>query len=366
MKKTFLTVALAALASLPAPAVRPLSAADSPLAPAGPAVRLGYFIGGRTSLFGRAFADGSFEREGVRVELTTRWLRGPLAILPLSLEKVAALEKDGRFGKMKGSEIIDLVSAGELDGGLVGEASFIKAAIAGKPVVAVALLGHDVKDAPGHGIVLRKGIVIKSPADFRGLKLISRRAGPADALFLREFLRQEGVPERDVKITDQVDDDRIEPMLKKREADGGYLHLMLISHLLESGEVYVYRPMNWVNPETSLALLVFRRDFLEAHRGLAVKVAEGYMKRIAYERAIPHDRREKTRRAGKTGLMELDSGGMSLPVYDYPPKVRTVLLDEMQELMKVHGLLKGTTDLSGFVDAGVVDEALRALPGTGK
>ncbi|MBI4802421.1 MAG: hypothetical protein HY796_07855, partial [Elusimicrobia bacterium] len=38
-------------------------------------VKLGYFIGGRTTLFGRAFADGYFDKEGVRVELITRRLR---------------------------------------------------------------------------------------------------------------------------------------------------------------------------------------------------------------------------------------------------------------------------------------------------
>jgi ABC-type nitrate/sulfonate/bicarbonate transport system substrate-binding protein len=338
---------------------RPAAAADR----ADGTVRLGYFIGGRTILFGRAFADGAFEREGVKIELTTRRLRGGLVKVPRDLKKVAGLEKDGRYGKMKGGEILALMAAGELDGGLVGEASFIEAAQAGQPVVAVALLGHDRKDEPGHAIVLRKGVVISSAAGFAGLTMITRRAGPGDALFFREFLRKEGVPESSVKIIDQVDDDQIEPMLKDGRADGGYLHLMLISHLLESGGVYVYRPMNWLNAEVSQALLVFRRDFLEKRRSDVLKIVAAYAKRVAYENALPGPALEGTYRRGKTGLMKLDSEDMSLPVYDYPPKVRMDLVNEMQGMMLAHGLLKGTTDLGLFVDTGAVDEALKPAAG---
>lgn len=324
--------------------------------PEPPTVRLGYFIGGRTTLFGRAFADGCFDREGVRVELITRRLRGPLMKVPKSLKEASALEHDRMFGKMTGTEIVAMLSRGELDGGFIGDGAFQEAAHSGRPIVAVALLGHDSRDAPGHGIALRKGIRIRKPSDFAGLKLITRRAGPGDLLFLKEFLRKEGVPEKSVTITDQVDDDRIQAMLRDGRADGGYMHLMTIARLVEHKDVYVYRPMNWLNPEISLVLLVFRRDFLAANRDAVKKIVAGYMKRIAYENALPAHKREKTRRDGKTGVMNLDFQGMSLPVYDYPPKVRPELLDEMQRLMVAHGLLKGTTDLSRFVDTGVVDE----------
>lgn len=319
-------------------------------------VRLGYFIGGRTTLFGRAFADGCFDREGVRVELITRRLRGPLMKVPESLKEVAELEKDRKFGKMTGTEIVDMIARGELDGGLIGDGAFQDATHDGKPIKAVALLGHDRKDSPGHGIVLRKGVVVKKPSDFSGLRLITRRAGPGDLIFLKEFLRKEGIPEKSVTITDQVDDDKIQELLQNGKADGGYLHLMTIARLVKRKDVYVYRQMDWVNPEVSLVVLVFRNDFLEKNRDLARRVIAGYMKRIAYENALPEHKREKTRKDGKTGVMDLDFQGMSLPVYDYPPKVRPELLDEMQRLMVAHGLLKGTTDLSVFVDTGVVDE----------
>ncbi|MBI4803363.1 MAG: ABC transporter substrate-binding protein, partial [Elusimicrobia bacterium] len=320
-------------------------------------VKLGYFIGGRTTLFGRAFADGYFDKEGVRVELITRRLRGALMKVPKDLKEVAALEHDRMFGKMTGTEIVAMIERGELDGGLIGDGTFQEAAYSGKPIVAVALLGHDRADAPGHGIVLRKGIKIRNPGDFTGLKLITRRAGPGDLLFLKEFLRREGIPEKTLTITDQVDDDRIHALLKTGKADGGYMHLMTIARLVKEKDVYVYRPMNWVNPEISLVLLVFRKDFLQGRRDLAVKTVAGYMKRIAYERSLPAHKREKTRKDGKTGIMALDFQGMSLPVYDYPPRVRIELLEEMQKLMATHGLLKGTTDLSGFVDTAVVEEA---------
>jgi len=190
-------------------------------------------------------------------------LRGPLMKVPKSLKEAAALEHDRMFGKMTGTEIVDMIARGELDGGLIGDGAFQAAVHEGKPVVAVALLGHDRKDAPGHGIILRRGIVIRKPSDFSGLKLITRRAGPGDLIFLKEFLRKEGIPEKSVAITDQVDDDRIHRMLRDGKADGGYMHLMTIARLVDRKDVYVYRQMDWVNPEISLVVLVFRNDFLK-------------------------------------------------------------------------------------------------------
>jgi ABC-type nitrate/sulfonate/bicarbonate transport system substrate-binding protein len=324
-------------------------------------VRLGYFIGGRTTLFGRAFAAGCFDREGVRVELTTRRLRGGLMKVPKRLKQVAELETDDRFGKLSGGEILSMIAEDKLDGGLVGEASFLQAAGDSEPVVAVALLGHDEKGAPDHAIVLRKDVVIRSTADFSGLTLITRRAGPGDALFFREFLRSEGVPEGSVRILDQVDDDQVEPMLLSGKADGGYLHLMRIDHLLRSGDVYIYRPMNWMDAEVSQALLVFRRDFLEKHRDLVLKIVAGYIKRIAYERTIPARLKETTRSNGKTGVMRLNSPGMSLPVYDYPPRLRLYLLREMQAMMSRYGRLKSAPDLGAFVDESIVETVWRGV-----
>lgn len=207
----------------------------------------------------------------------------------------------------------------------------------------------------------RQGIVIRSPADFAGLKLITRRAGPGDALFLREFLRQEGVPETSVTIMDQVDDDQQRPLLREGKVDGGYLHLITIANLIKIKKVYVYRPMNWLNPEISLAVLAFRKDFLSKHRDLVVKIVSAYTKRIGYERTIPEAKLEKTRKHGRTGMMKLDVHGMSLPVYDYPPKVRVELLKEMEHVMILHGLLEGTTDIGLFVDNSAVEAVWKDL-----
>ena len=136
------------------------------------------------------------------------------------------------------------------------------------------------------------------------------------------------------------------------------------TRLVKQKDVYVYRRMDWLNPEISLVVLVFRKDFLETNRERVKKIVAGYMKRIAYENALPEHKREKTRKGGKTGVMDLDFQGMSLPVYDYPPRVRPELLDEMQRLMVTHGLLKGTTDLGGFVDTGVAEEAWSQVRGS--
>jgi len=341
----------ALLAVLAAAAGAPLRA-EPPAVSTAP-VRLGYFHGGRTNLLYRAFTHGCFDAAGVGVELYSK-----AEIREKGFEKVPrdAWYEGETVGKATGVQIVDRVARGEFDGGAIGEASFLDAVARGEPVVAVALLGHQSTDKPGHAILLRSGVAIRSPADFRGKTLISRRAGPMDAALLREFVLKLGLdPDKDVKILPQVYEDEAESLLKEGKADGGLFHLLTAKDLIERKIAYIYRPMDWADPQMMQALLVFNRDFLKRSPDKVQRIVDAYVDRIAYERALPDA--EKDRSGVKGLMMAEDYQGLSIPTFDPVPKVRPEVLLESERLLVKHGALKRTLDLGPFIDNGFVERA---------
>jgi len=325
-------------------------------------VKLGYFHGGRVNMIYRAYINKFFDREGIDVALYTKDLREPdLYKLSSDFAKAQKMLKRVEFsGKISGIEIIEKIVAGELDGGTVGESSFAYCASQGMPIVAAAMLGHDVAESPGKGIVLRKGLVINSPEDFKGKTLISRRAGPGDPIFLREFLKSIGLAhEKSIKIIDGVFEDEAISLLQQGKIDGGLYHLRAMIPIIEGGVGYLYRSMTWMNPELSHALLVFRKDFLKKNPEQVQKIVNAYIKRVEYERNLPENQINKSRDKGL--MMKLYFKGMSIPQYDMPPRVRLDLLNQMQELLLGYGKIKEKTDLKDFIDNSFVDQAYRKI-----
>ena len=155
------------------------AAADPADATPTAAVRIGYFLGGKTYAFHRAFSAGALESGGDSLTLLSKYLDGGEFVpVPKDPWRLRAMRDQGKFGKLSGVEVARAIAAGEVDGGTVGESSFIQAAVAGRPIVAVARLQHDQRERPAKAIVLRSGIEISSPADFAGLTLAARRGGP--------------------------------------------------------------------------------------------------------------------------------------------------------------------------------------------
>lgn len=319
-------------------------------------VRLGYFHGGRTMLVYRAYINHEFDAAKIPVDLYTQDLGGQ------GLYKVSKnyqdIAKNNDFGKITGEALIDQMLAGKLDGAMVGESSFISAVNDGKPVVAVAMLGHDLKGEPAHAILIRKGLDIKSPKDLKGKTLATRRAGEGDATFLKEFLIQSGLtPGKDVFIKEQLDDNEWMKGLAAGDFDGGYYHEMAVNALVGSGTAYIYRRLDWVNPEMSQALLVFSKSYLENHREEVSKIIQVYMKRINYEHNLPESvRLSDPSGGGKAGLqMEEHFQGMNFPQYNLPPLVSAPLLTSMQDLLLKHGAIGSKIDLTPFIDNSFVN-----------
>ncbi len=326
-------------------------------------LRLGYFHGVRSSMLYRTYCSGGFDREGVNVELYSRYLASDTIIkIPEDRDAAAPLTAGRRyFGKFAGGDILDRVVRGEFDGGTAGESSFLSQVEKGAPIVAVAMLAHDRADKPAKAILLRSGFAARRPTDFQGRTLIVRRGGPGDGVFLREFLKTIGMlSDPSIKILDGVPEDEAERLLEEGTVDGGLYHFRAARRLVKKRHAAtLYRRMDWVNSELSHVLLVVHRDVIEKRRGEIQKLIDAYVKRIAYEKALPADK--VTRKGGKAWLMQRESMGMSLPQYDMPPRVRLDLLREMQRLLAAHGVVEGSRDIAPFIDNRFVEEAFRAV-----
>lgn len=352
---------LVGLAQLAKGAIYAMYAERPPARPDRPML-VGYFHGGRTNLFYRAYVTDKFEKEGAKIDLSTRNLyNSEYTVIPKSWEDA---QKDmdqvtmGKFGKVTGVEIIRQIVDGHLDGGMVGESSFLQEIERGAPIVAVATLGHDTREMPGHCILFRSGVRVRNAQDMKGLIFSSRRAGPGDELFLREFLVQQGLdPDRDVSIQDGVSDALQEHGLIDGTFDGGYYHLMSAVPLVTQGKAYLYRPLNWVPADLSLALLVYHKDYVATHKDEIVKVIKVYLHQIDAENQLPREERVKRR---KKGAQIAESFlGMNYPQCDIPPVVSLELLTQVQGLLVKHKFLKGGTPIAPYIDNTYVNQATR-------
>lgn len=314
-------------------------------------IRIGYFHGGRTMLLFRAYINGELKFNNAHVDLYTKDLNGGNYYLISS--KPSDITNNYEFGKVRGGELIDEMVSGKLDGATVGESSYIKAVSEGKPIIAVAILGHDTREAPAHAILIRKGLKIGKPQDLEGKVLVTRRAGDGDATFLREFLTQSGLdPEKDVKLVEQVDDNLWLQGIKNGSFDGGYFHEMAVRPLVESGDAYIYRRLDWVDPEMSQALLVFNTDFIKEHPSEVLEVIRAYMLRIKYEQSLPGE----VRLQYINGMQMADNfQGMNLPQYSNPPAVSLDLLNSMQNLLIKQKVLSTKVNLVDNVDNSFVE-----------
>jgi len=323
-------------------------------------VKIGYFNGGRAHCLYRTYDYSYFKKEGVDVELYSQYLNKD-KFFQLTQEHRKMMKAGNKsFGRVTGEKIIEAIENGILDGGTPGESSFIQAVAKGASVVAVALLGHDDKDKPGKALLLRKGLIINKPEDFKGKKFGTRRAGPADRIFLSEFFKSIGLdPEKDVTIIDQIPDNKQKEYLLNGKIDGIFHHLHGGIDKIEDGEAVLYRPMDWINPEVSHALLVFRKDFILKYPEKVEKIIRAYMKRIKYEKSLSEDERKKEQSFGYQ--IELSYEGMGLPRYDFPPLVRLDLLQEIQRLLLDYKIIDQKKDLSEFIDNSFVNKIYAEL-----
>jgi len=328
-------------------------------------IKIGYFHGGRTHLFWRAYSGNYFEKEGVKIKLYSKYFdKEGFYEFPKEFNEVEdeSFSEDGErnyFGKVTGIRIIEAINEGILDGGTVGEASFLHCLSKGIPVVAVAKLGHESRSEPSKALVLRKDILIRTPEDFEGKVLASGKAGPIDAIMLKEFVESIGLrSDKDVTIIEQVPSYVQAQLFEKKQIDGALVHVHNYIKMKKK-LCNLYRRLDWVDPEISHAMLIFRKDFVDNYPDKVEKIVRGYMKRIEFERNIPKEERLKEKRFGLQ--MEMHFDGIQLPVYDFPPLLDKSILEEIESLLLKYRYIDKRTDVEEFINNSFVEKIYREL-----
>jgi ABC-type nitrate/sulfonate/bicarbonate transport system substrate-binding protein len=344
-------------------------------------IRIGYFHGGRTALMLRLYVADGFAKKGLNVEYYAAALHSDkFKIIPKSIEKFNA-GGTKVVGKTKGTELINAMLAGKFDLAMVGESSFIYSIHAGTPIMAIAELGHDVKGEAGHVFMMRKGLKTGKPEDYFGKVVVSRRAGPGDAVFLREYLEYAGVnlktsavylkslprslaekrclPRDKVLIAEDVYEDEMRSGLRDGVIDGGYIHLMGVPQKLRDFRI-VNSLEDFANPELSHALLICTGDFLRANRARLTTLLEAYIERIKYEHGLSYEERTRPQKKGLQMAMDLD--GLNYPQYNLIPTVSTALLYEVDKLLVKHGFIdEKAVKIEDYVDNSLVLAAAKNL-----
>ena len=339
----------------------PILISSKPLEP----LKIGFFLGGRTLAIYRAFLYGYYEHEGEKVELITKGLRD---------ENWRAMKKDSSdtgkediFGKATGDEIIQGMLKGKWQFGAVGETAFIKAAAQGLPVVAIAELGFDTKEKPGHAIAFRKGLNIKKPEDFKGKVFGSRRSSGGDTAFLLEFIEQMGLKKGDYTLKEYIMDDEWRPWFIEGKVDVIYFHLMALQKLYRSGHAEIYQRLTWANPNMSQAILVVHKDFLKKEKRRIVKMLKALVQRIRYENSLPLEiRRSNTKKGNRKMGYQMEKnflGTMNLPQFRNKPTVRVKVLTEMAQLLKKHGFVSKVPKFTSSVDNSPLMTAMSEIKG---
>lgn len=330
---------------------------------AGDNVRIGYFHGGRCHLLYRAYINGNFKNSGLNVELFTATVEGR------RLVKVPGNHDDYKkiiptTTRMTGLEIVDHIMAGSLDGGTIGESSFLASITKGLPIVAVASLGYTSKDKSCKALMLRNGIKINRPDDFKGKRFATRLSGPGDPAFLKEFFYTIGLdPEKDIAITENLPDEEIRDLLVDGKIDGVLSHLYGgasgVEHILKENIGYLYTKMTWLNPEMSHAVLVFHKDFIERHPDKVSAIVEGYVRRIRLETGFSEEEKTNTKEWGLAVKKEFC--GMDLPIFKSNPVVELKLLKEIQKILYRYGYLKNKAAIRGYINNSFVVRATKIL-----
>jgi ABC-type nitrate/sulfonate/bicarbonate transport system substrate-binding protein len=311
--------------------------------------RVGFFLGGRTGSFLRFWLKNHQNKEGLIIELLTKNIRKEsyYKLDPLHTEYI-----NSKLGKATGDELVDLVMRGEADAALIGETAFIKMVHKKIPLVAIAETGHDVTGEAGHGMIFQKGIDLKNPQSWKGLTFGARRSAGGDLIVLKEFLSSRGLnPEKDVKIIDQIDDDKIPRYFKKKKFDASYVHLSTIRGLLsgkDKDKYQLYGALDWIKPEISQAILVINPKFLKENEKALKKLLKEYSNFIISENKLPAEKRLKK---GKKGIqLEENFFGMNYPQSYDCPYVRTELLEEWQKILVKHKFVKKHEVLNGYIN----------------
>ena len=327
-------------------------------------LRMGYFHGGRNLLLYRALDSGAFKKADVAVSFwATRSEDDPeFYRIPDTVEEVHAYRDQHKTGYMlgrtTGPQLIEQLRLERLDCAMIGESSFLLMSRDGLKATAIAKLGQDQVDTPGKVVLVRRDIEINSPADMIGKHMGSRKGGPYDAVMVREFLEEQGVDPKTMKITDNIPQEKLKKMLKQGKLDVVFLHLNRAANVTKKGgyKLYPNFKFSFANPNLSHSILVCRNDVIENKRKPLVRFLAAYKERVDYENSLTREQRAPYDGHKTLAMDTMAFPGFNLPQYDPIPLLDSELLDEMQTLLLKHGHLDAPVAFRDHIDMSLMKD----------
>lgn len=308
-------------------------------------IKLAVVLGKKTGIFYRAYLGKYFETEKIKVGVYAKNKKGELSLVGGNFN----------FGGMTGGDVLKEVVDKRVDGGLTWGESLILAASRDFPVVAVAgsCQGRD----QSRKIVLRSDIKINSSSEMKGLTFLSQAGGLEEAIYLKEFLKKEGLdPSVDVKIIEQVPLDESVDWLKEKKVDGGIFRSMDAENIVRDGAGYIYNALDWVDARLFSPVLIFHKDFVKNHADDVKKIVAAYGKRIQFERGKPDDQKRLSEAGAELVIGDWVERGNMFEC-EYPPIVNTEALDKTKDLLMKYDLdLSGRSlELENYIDNSFVE-----------
>ena len=338
------------------------------------ALKIAFFHGGRCHHLYRTFLKGYFDKEGVEVDMYTSFVNEQMdfAPLPKDAEFVSFLRHhpNYRMGRTTGTSIIRAMEQGTIDGGCVGESSFIQLAQRGFPMVAILQLGHNFKGQPGFAILTKPGWYPKSAKELKGKVIGSRRAGPADELIARELVMSAGLdPDKDVTIISQMSDDLQHGWIKDGKLDAGVFHMFGMVKHIHDGKVNYWKTIDFMDVEMLTAILVVHPRLLKERPEDLKKLVYAYSKNLADEELnskaeVGGEKEDKFWKSFGV-ITRYEYLDMRLPGASYPPYFSEEKMFNMQSLLGKHfKSIKKDFDLKPFMNQKYVKQFMNEYGST--
>lgn len=262
-----------------------------------------------------------------------------------------------------GPEAMEALFAGALDACYVGPAPAINGYLRshGEGLVIVAGAAED-----GAGLVVRKAVNVRAPADLHGKKLASPQLGNTQDIALRVYLRDNGLRTKerggDVQVLPLANAD-ILSLMKQQQLDGAWVPEPWLSRLVDEadGTLFVDERERWPRKHFPTTVLVVTKKLLREQPDVVKRLVAAHVATVRWIAAHPDEARAL-----------VDDGLKKWAKKSLPPALlekalaRVTVSAELDEVALQKQIADGRSlgflpdgDTSGLIDRRFLDEALK-------
>jgi len=263
-----------------------------------------------------------------------------------------------------GPEAMEALFAGALDACYVGPAPAINGYLRSHGEALVIVAGAAIN---GAGLVVRKELGIRGPADLHGKKLASPQLGNTQDIALRMYLQENGLRSKDrggdVQVLPLANAD-ILALMKRKQLDGAWVPEPWTTRLVDEadGTLLVDEKDRWPQKKFPTTVLVVTKKLFAEHPDTVKKLVSAHVATIAWMKAHPDDARKLVdtglqkwaKKALPEELLKKAYANVEPSAELLEPELKKQLADG-----RALGFLPLEGDLGGLTDRRILDEVMR-------